>query len=105
MASETLDPIYWPLPPPELQGSTPFAHLHGDNEGNKSHVFFVGRERVSFETLGHRIAFTATQGLFILSVLGPLLDILCKSEMFNLVKNILFAYKQMIPNYLLLFVN
>ena len=61
MASETVDPIDCLLPPP-FSGQYPESHLHGANAGYKSQVKSMGRERVTFKTLGHRIAYAAIQG-------------------------------------------
>ena len=62
MASEMVDPIDWPLPPTLYSAVPPERHLLGANADHKSQVQSVERERVTFGTLGHRIAYAATQG-------------------------------------------
>ena len=52
MASETVGPIDWLLPPTHYRAVPPERHLHGANAGHKSQISSVGRERVNFGTLG-----------------------------------------------------
>ena len=70
MASETVDPIDWPLLPTLHRAVTPELHvLHGVNAGYKSHdlVQPLGHEHESFSMPDQRTACAATQGIVNLS--------------------------------------
>ena len=63
MASETVDPIDWPLPPTLHREVLLELHLHGANACHKSQDLLqpVGREIAIFGMPGVRTACAATQ--------------------------------------------
>ena len=64
MASETVDPIDWPLPPTLDRAVPPELHLHMQMRAYKSQdlLHSLGREHAISGTQGHRISYAATQG-------------------------------------------
>ena len=66
MASKTVDPIDWPLPPTLRMSVPPELHvLHGTNAEDKSRdvVQPLGREHVTIGMPRQRIACAVTQGM------------------------------------------
>ena len=63
MASETVDPIDWPLPPTLYRAVPPEHHLHMHmRDTNQKTCTQLRREPATSGIQDHRVAYAATQG-------------------------------------------